>query len=752
MNLFRDKKLLIWVYSGLLVWGLTVGILIKFCPIASATLFFTFFWLLLAPGFALGRIFKISLESIFEQKLLSIVLGLIFSLLICLIAILLHLNITVLLWVYLILIAIIFCVSIILEYLRPIENNWPINPKKLLNLENLIPILLALFAIIIISVISQIGANFDGDPAYHLAIMRKAIDNQPLSIDGLSYVKNQPMPAYAIMIWPVFLSLLAKLTNLPIYNLWGQIPAALTLLVFLSWYGLFRRIFKIKYLAALAVAIFVIFMFEGNGYLLTRLAVPDTLAKLILSPLALWLALKYIFDAKPNLKILTILTIFLPLLALIHLIQYFYFYLIMIGLIIFYLIFRFKDADYWATLKKMLIATFSNLLVAMPIFGLLQAKSGLITASYHNLSGRVADPAAKVDSFTKFDIFTKYAYIFYPLVILFIKKYRILLIVLASLIIAPIIFHTPVVYNLVNSTFSFVFMKRLFSNVTWYFAIWALLGGFMIILIDRWLTLVKPIYRYILSGFFIISAGLFWFLRGPIYNQIFSSATGRILNQNFWWLIILMSLIAIIFFIWQLKSPKMAKFFALGEPRNTLVILILSCVFISFLCFSAEKTISENIKTQIKQQSWIHPVKDYFDRAVSVKKFGGWDTLKYIQNNISAKSIFESDFAYRDLPVMLDVHMAGWPNESLPEKEYSKVYESEGDLSTKLQCLAKGKSEYLLISVKKTPNIGVLEEYLTKIYQNEMINLYQIDQNKIHSVIGSNYDPLIDCRARQYTK
>ena len=697
---FRNTKPLIIICSVCLIWSLLIWFLLRFSFVSPVLIFMTFAGLLIIPGFCLARIIQFKMSDFFDQFLSYISLGLVFGLILCLAGVLFHWTISVLLPVYLIGIGVIFVASLILDLKRPIDSMGNLDLKSLFKWTNLIGLLALIFVFMIITSICQQGGSFNGDPTYHLAIVEKAFSGHPLSFNSLAFIKNQPHPAYAFMIWPVFLAILAKITHLTTYNLWGEIPAAVTALVFLAWYGFFRKIFQNRYLSILALVIFAISMFGANGYLFTAIGVPDGLCKLVLLPLTFWLAFEYIFQKDPDQKILWLASIILTLTACIHLTQFFYYYFVMVAFMVVYSIFSFKDGDYKLKIKRMLTVTFANLVLMVPLFGYLQLETHIIDHSFQALSGIQAD-LSKTMAFSSIEIFALYAYILLPLVLLYLRKYRTLIVLLSAMIIVPIVYNIVPLRDFLNSIFSYVFMKRLFSNVSWYFAIWALIFGSLFLMIDQAVNRLTKNYKYAAICLIAVLSIIIWFFRLKISHLLFSRHADTWIVAHFWWLFGFFVLITAIIFIYQ-KFKKVECCAVIAEPKNWIVILCLSLALCSVLLADGEKNLFKTVKTNFKTKHWFKESRDYAKEVIEPQYFGDWDMLNYIQKNVPYGSVFESNKAYRDLEILVDVHMAAWPERTQPERELSAIYKSTTDMSIKIKCLSAYNVDYLLVCLLYT--------------------------------------------------
>ncbi|MBM2820984.1 MAG: hypothetical protein HW405_744 [Candidatus Berkelbacteria bacterium] len=409
---------LLWVilYFGLLLifnlisGSATVGIL----ALAFGLVFFMF------PGWLLNRFLKIEFKEIVGQSLVNFVLSLGFYLLINLTAIVIGLSIFQLLITNIILLIILFGAAFIYDYSTQKEYHLDFKFEKI-SVIYLLPIMVSILIIVFID--SQ-GANFNGDPYYHLAIVRKAFDGLSLTVSNLSYSHSAPNnPAYILPAWHLVIATYAKLTKIDIFAAWSKVN--LTLLV---W--------ALMIIVCFLVSLFFLF-YAGPGYFFQRLAVPDTLAQFILLPSVLAFSLIYIFTK--NKKILWLLGALMIALADVHAIHYLYYIFILLFFAIsLSLANLFKGKD---TLKPAWMLLGVNILVLILVGVILELKSGFTSS---NLTSFLSAPISEIayPTFKFFQITFKIGLALLPLTLIFAKN-RQSLIIAASFLLAPIIYWTP---------------------------------------------------------------------------------------------------------------------------------------------------------------------------------------------------------------------------------------------------------------------------------------------------------------------
>ncbi len=745
MDFLVNRKPLFYLYLPFIL-GIILAILINQF-VSSFQIAVTFLVLVFVPGFALSRLFKINFQKDFlGQVILWFVLGLIYNLLFCLLSLIFHLNITQLVVLNLILSGLIFLTALILD-LRS-SSEVQINLKQFLKLENLVFVFLLFLIIFVLSVVDQLGTNFTGDPMFHLAAIRKVIEGQPLTIENLNHVKNQYHVAYGLPIWHVFLGLLTKITNTNIFVLFREITTVLTLLVFLVWYWFFLKVLPTRSLAILGLFLFILFHFYDNGYLYTRLPVPDTLNMLILMPLSFGLAIKYIFDKFSNYKYLVVLSILLALMGLIHWTQYFY-YLSAMGLFaIFYLVFKFKDKDFIAIFKRILLAIFANMIVIIPLLIVLQLKQSAVTGNFQEFS--TITKVSTNDRLHKFDPYFKLSYILLPLIAIFFRKYRRLIFLLAVFLIGPLIFNIPGLYPIVRSYLSHVFVNRFYTNLgQWPYIIWALLIGFILVLIDRLLSRINPSLRYLrflidgLLGIFLI--WMFWvqFNTQQVQNWYysifdFSTPTFNWLNTNFYWLIPVITFIALVLFVAQKYYRPSIEFFTFKDYKNSSTMLILTLIIVFFLGIPSFSHLTFYAKKEFQNWHFFREATDPTPDFINPDKFGGMETIDFIKKNIPPKSVFDTNtFASYTLPTLVDVHMASYNLGSEPTKKYKDIYDRTVPIEKKLTMLKEADIDYLIYQYKPSESQSPYDpypQYFIKIYDSTAA-IYQVNKEQVNSDI-----------------
>lgn len=743
MSFVEKRKSLFGRYLPFVVLIILAALFSSFATPFSISLIFLS--VVFAPGFALSRILRITFQKDnLGQFVLWFTIGFIYNLLLCLLAITFHFYLSQLIWLNLILSSLLFIAAFVLDIKNPIENMSDL--KQYLKLENLVFVFLAGLIILVLSVVDQLGTNFTGDPLYHLAILRRAVEGQALSIEGLSHVKNQFHSAYIFPVWHVFLGLLTKLSGTNIFVLYREIPTILTLLVFMVWYWFFLKILPNRNLAILALFLFILFHFYNNGYLYTRMPVPDTFNMLLLMPLNFGLALNYIFNKESTYKHLIILSLMLALMGLIHWTQYFYWLFAMGLFAVLYAIFKYRGNDFWLIFKKVLLSIFANMILVLPVLLFIQVKARVVSENMQTFT--TVTKVSTNDRLYKFDPYFKLSYILLPLIAVFFRKYRRLIFILAVFLAGPLVFNVPGLYPIVRRLLSHVFVNRFYTNLgQWPYIIWAILIGFILVLVDRLLSKTyssRRYLRFLIDGFLLMFlVWMFWmqYYTGRVQEWYFSvfdfsTSTFNFLNANLYWLIPVIAGIALIVYILQKYYSSLVEFFTFEEYENHSTMLILTLIIVFFLGVPSFSHLSHYSKKEFQNLHFFREATDPTTGFINPDKFGGMAAIDFIKKNIPPKSVFDTNTqASYTLPTLADVHMASYSIDPIaPTKKYKDLYNVSVPIEKKLTMLKESEIDYLVYQYKPDESQSSLDpypEYFIKIYQSPTAAIYQVNKEQV---------------------
>lgn len=754
MSLKNNKPLVLAYITLALLGGLTL-ILNKFSETSPWLVFLSFYVLLMVPGFSLNRLLKIEFDDRFDSKIVYLTLGFIFAMLFAFLSMFFGFDINLLLTLYLSLTAVLFLTAFILDLFSKHEpRDLRLDIKNILKLENLPILLLCIFTAIVLINIDFRGANFQGDPFFHLAIMRKAIEGQPLTPENLAYVKGNLDIAYGFPVWHVFLSMLAKFLSIDIFALWNAIILPLSAFSIAVWYWLSKKIFSFKYLAAIATALFIIFNYDSTGYIFTRLAVPDTFGQLILLPLTVGLALEYIFNPKNNYKFLLVLSVLVILMAAIHFTQYFYYLLIMGVFTLTYLATQFRSKEYKSTLFRIISAGFANLALILPFLALFEIKSKTVSETLEGFMN-AKNPELRYDIFEKFTLQSKIGYLSAPLVLLFIKKYKPYIFLFALFLVTPLAYSKTIWFlkYWLTKIIGYIFMKRLYGNVTWSWLVWAAIIGFVLVLADRLLSKIKVISRTLkividlavaLSFVILLWADGKYKIFTELNKKIFSIETDSLINKNYLIILIAVICFTIVFLILQTRNKKIREIFTFSKIENPLVFCLMTLIIMLIILGQNGGNLWSVAQKAPKNSNFFSKVRDPKAKVVDIKNLGGSETVDFIRNKIPPKSVFDSNSGYFLIPLVSDQFMSAYHSDAATE--FEEIYKCNEETYTRVRNLELGKIEYVLIirdQEKITPCFDRYPNYFTLTYKNSKATIYAVNREKV-SKAWSTYHEMIN--------
>lgn len=747
----NQNKLLFISYAAIMAWfGLTV-ILAKTVDLTPWSIIVIFAGLLVTPGFGLARIFKIHFASDrLGQIILWFTMGLIFSLLLCLVSILAGLSIITLNNFYLWILGATLVLALALDLIRkqPDEQPLTFNWKNIFKTENLVYLLLIVLGLGGVLIVAVQEALFrGGDPSFHLSILRKAYEGFSLTAGNLGFTKSEKIHiAYGTPIWHIFLALLARLNQVDIFIVWKAVAGALSFVALFVWYWLFDKILKNRFLSILSTIFFLLFIFNQSvGYFFTCLPLPDTLATYLLLPLAIALAIKYIFDKSVNYKLLITIVILVILMAIIHLTQYFYFLLIvgMTGVV--WLIVQRKSGNYVSVLKKIGWILIATALVFIPFMVILELKGHIISKI---LKSAMAAPPAdlRYGLFKKWNTFAKYAYLLTPLVFVFLKKNPRLTFLFALMLISPIAYYDPISLA-VMKFMDYIFLDRLIGSITWHFIVLGLIYGFLILILEKAISAISSKIWKIAANLAVVLATVTFIwaqikfqTASKIFELIFSKTTDKYLISHLFWILAIIILISLIILLLQIRIKKFADFFTLEEPKNWLIILggivFLLTIFFSTTYQNLWSFVSFGLKKDfvLEKVTFVNLKSGDSHWLIASAESGGEDLIDFVKKNVPPKSVFMvPGTTVYIFPELVDQYMAAYARTEA-FSDYSRIYEFEYDLKEKLRQLSKGKIEYIILNRPEPQGKAFFEQYpqyFKKIFESQSVIFQVLPQAEI---------------------
>lgn len=746
MNLLKNKSLF-FTYIAFIVLASVFYFLLKM-PLTPITLTFGFFLIVLFPGFSLSRILNLDIKTNIDKIIYWVTLGFIVIFALILAAIFLGLSMNALILVGLIAFTLLFLASLALDLVRKELNfacDFPsiksfLTPNFLLGL-----VLLALIVFAMI-VLDGLGALFKGgDPSFHLAIVKKAFEGVSLSALNLSLVEGSVHITYGYPVWHVFLGALARIFNSDIFVLWRAVVIPVSLLSIFIWYWLARKIMPNKTMAIFTVIAFLIYILNKNtAFLFTCISIPDTLSNLVFFPLSIGLTLNYIFDATSiNLKkdwlslaIIAVLSIFM---AIIHLTQFFYLFIVvfMVGLV-YYLLFM-KDEKAKLVLKRAGLVIMANFVILLPLIIVLALKSNVLetlTGLFKNNPIEVF-PALAYRSFEKFNSLAKYAYIFSPLLLLFVRKNRNLTFIIALFLIVPLAYLEPVKLAFMK-VLGYIFVNRMYGSLVWHFIIWGFVFGILFLFIDKlmyWLSFGRKYLVIVINILALSGLLLFIWLQNKyqfasaFFGGIYNVKIDAWMNQYYGLIILLLTIIGLLIFYFQKTKPTLEQAFELKEAQ-TLWVPILSVCFI-VLMLTNYKADFFKWYTDSASHKYLLTASTY-DSKPTIVAAGGQALVDFINQNLPRKSvILVSGNIIFSLPIVTDQYMAGYPRSSVLDR-YLILYSDKYTDDEKMANLKKSKIDYILVNKPVSQNISFFERYpniFKPVYNNGSI-LFKVENLK----------------------
>jgi len=747
MEIFKKRKSLA-VYFLLFLWGLFIFVFREKFSLLSWYLSTAFLFYTIVPGYFLAKGFRFQfIQDRVGQIILWFALGLAFNLILAFIAMVFGFNITIFSWMIWGLIVLLYIWGLYLVFKKPYEEdekfNFKLDFKKIFQLNHLFYLVIFTFIVLILVTIDQQGADFRGDPYFHLAILRKVVENGSLYPANLNFIKTSQLhTAYGFPIWHIFLGFITVSLKSNIFTVWSGICLALSGLTIVIWYWVYRRIFGSRDFALVATIFFILFTYlYKDGYMFRRLPVPDTLGQFILLPLVIGLFLKYVSDKKTNYKTVILFSLLALLMGAIHLTQYVYFFLILIVFALVMFVFQFFDQDAKWIFRRILWSILANLVAILPLAAALELKGKVVSNTLTQYWA--TDPSRKKLSYAPFvgvEMMGKYAYFFLPLVIAFWKKNKIILFLLAIMIVMPLAYSQTIgiFRDYLIRLFGLITMNRLYANVVWDHAVWGLAAGFVFVLIDRIFSLKLKFMNFfsqIIS--LILLAGFVYLAKWEFANRLLEKAFKNFnsiqmavwLNERWIYIIGISLLIALIVLVWQRFSPKLQDFFSLTDFKNKALVLAIFLP-IAFMIFTPNyRNFANFLKWQTEQDKTSFRSYDQTNKATSIKGIGGWATVNFIKENIPAKSVFIVDKNVQtSFPEFVDQYMAYYPRTS-QEKEALRIYRCDISFEDKIKYLTNLKAEYILMSAPTKQCMSDLDnhpEYFKQVYYNN-VAIYKVN-------------------------
>ena len=726
MKLFKNKIVVSYILMLFLVAAVLV---LNLFPANFLNFTIVFLSLLILPGFSLSRLFNLKMDGISGKLTLYFALGFVYAFTLISLSSLLALSINILLNLYSVIMGLLFLIAFIKDIrTKDLKEEFHFNFQEIFSSKSLPAVMAFLATLTFYLVVSAKGADFRGDPMFHLAFVQKAYSGQALTPANLTYVKDNLHIVYGFPIWHIFIALMAKIKGLDIFGAWYLLPSPLFLIVATVWYFLARQIFKVPLLATLALFLFLSFNKELDGYIFTRLAVPDSLNQFIMLPLLLAFSLNFIFSKTINYFILLLSFTLVLFMSLIHAPQYFYYFALMIVFLLVYAITFFRQKDYHQTLKKIFLVVAINLGVILLILVLLQVKTGFLSSIASNFS-------LQRNLLYGFDV--RYLF-FVPLLLPFIGQNHRIHLLLSSLLMVPIFsisWIQEAVMKIPNVGFAFI--QRLPQNAGFYFFFWTLILGFIILFLDKLFDTLKSkvIKAVVFSAVLVILVLAIW----TDFNQTAIDYYGQIIYPAKLWLnhyVVITSLLIILVTLFlrrfQVKKTEKNHFFVLNEPKNYFLVAILLALSF-YTVIPSWRGFFQVVEKRINQGDfWVEPSKIGI-RFLDVESFGGFDAFDFI-DRLPSKSVFlVPQSKIIEFATVTDQYMVGYP-QSVELTEYQRIYTPGVPIAEKIRLIKQSGIQYaLLIDRTQGNDFDKYPLIFNRIYDKK-IAIYEIDFSNLDSV------------------
>lgn len=731
-KIFQDKKRLMIIYAVMALWLVSVVVISQTTVMTPWSLILVFFGLLAVPGFSLARIFKIKFQEGFDQFMIWLALGLMFGLMVCAIAMLSGLTVFTLVLLYLISIGALLITSFIFDLYRksdpeiPLKWSW----RQIFDTNNLGYLIIIVLAGIMVAGIGIQGTLFrGGDANFHLSILRKAFEIDPLTPGNLSFIKSKTIHvAYGLPIWHIFLGMLARLMQSDPFLMWKAISMPLSILAIFVWYWLAKAIFNNRFMAYVALAVFLNYIFNWNtGYLFTLLPFPDSLNNYLLLPLAITLLLKYVFgplDKKfGDWKILSIFVIFNLFLVNIHITQYLYL-MIMIGILGVLWLCNWRSPDFKPIIIRIGLALGANLVLFLPFLAYVEAKSHMLSEVLVSL-WKYNDPRKlRYIGFDTLNYFGKWAFVLVIPTLMFFRKQKAILFLSVMYLFLALTFFQPISHFLVR-VFGYIFVSRIFGSIIWHFLILAVIYGFIILIFDRLINFLPKVWRWVINIVFIAGAVMFIWTQARFqtatkaFDWIYSKPVDNWFNTNYLWAIGVLTIVTAVILILQWKKPKTIDWFKFYEPKNGLMASSLIVVLIVILFGTTYSYLWDYTKLTNSSSYLVKPVSMVDVRTGEgnmdsvIMGIGGQEMVNFVKQNLPTKQVFlVPGSVVNTFSTILDQYMIAYPRKKVVGQT-QKIYNEKNQISLEdaLKKLKDTKVEYILLTDAPDQNQAFFDRY-----------------------------------------
>ncbi len=580
---------------------------------------------LTAPGLFLARALKTKIKIFISGLFIVLALSLVFYFLLNFLGIIFNLNLQFLIGLLEFFGLLIFLAAVYQDRKKDLVFSFEFI-RRFKFADWILIIFSIFFLVLAFLAISAQSGKLIGDGWFHLAIINKIQIMPGLTSANLWSVKEQGInPVYSFPLWNIFMAEISQILNLSAVALWQQSIFALSIIIFLVWFGLIRTLFKSKYLSYFLFWCFLLYYFFGNFYFFAAAVSPDSLNRLIILPIILGLSVYYFFEEeKIDFFMAAIISLLVIFMGFIHITQLLDFVWILIIFVIVALIFyRRKDLFGKIGLLMGILA-----ILVLPYLFIFQRENFLSFVKFNlynyqtNLAGLRSSPL----------IFNIYVLFFLPLLLLFFKNKR--LTFLAAIGLAIVLISFPIFHlrDYFLKIFGPIFVERAFSDIpNWIF--WGL-AFYILIFGLNWLLAKTKRTGLLIADFFLLILLFLSLILKPLQNfWIFVNSEIVFNSRNSYYhfidnhllLLFLGFLLVSIGLYFYLKKKDIDLFL----PKDKLNFVILAISLIFYLSIAHTPDFYQLIKNNqngglLKNREMKYPS--------DIADFGGINTVNFLRS------------------------------------------------------------------------------------------------------------------------
>ncbi|MFA6492768.1 MAG: hypothetical protein WCV58_01360 [Patescibacteria group bacterium] len=697
-------------YIVIILWLLLLKVLLSLSSFGSTGLGVTlsFLTIIFLPGFLLYRLLKV--QSQLAKYLYIIGFGFGFYFLINFFALVLNLTISQIGFVNLFLVSLLFLISFIKDW----QEIWEIDFSYFKEKDPAKWVVRFFVLIALILAFLGLDAQSDrliGDGWFHLALLQKIVSGGGLSPYNLWVVKSEVLnPVYSFPVWHIFIGQFSNILGIPIFTALKQSLLPLFIISMIVWFSLISLIFKNYWITTVCfLSLILIFLKDNIFYYLVALPSPDSFNRLLLLPLILGLTVNYLFEKTPKILNITLISLLVIFLGLIHFTQVIYLVVIWVVLGLVLLIFFVKEP-----LKRLGLLMGGLAILILPY--LLIFQRGIFSSFLMANAAAFTGDKVNFKTYLGANIIYRYAILSLPVIVLFLKK-QLRLGLLFSIAVGMLLIYWPYLglRPLFLKYFGAIFVDRSLAIIP-HFIYFGFLLFFIILGINYLLVFVlrkihqKAIwFANIILVIFTLLA-VFGLPANFVDKNIFSE-TNILFIDYFWLIFALIILLVLVIYIMYRK-----KEFILPKPKENLnfaLLIILFFVFLSTPYFVPFKeTLTKNPNGSIVSNRLTNNASD-------ITYFGGQKTIDFWQSK--SKEVFLTDAVTLAQMILLysDNYAAEYPYSIKEFSQSNKFYDESLSLDERLEILDSLQVNYIIVRhAEDTPFYENNSNYFEKVFEN----------------------------------